>query len=217
MRQHHGPLLLSPFSGVASIFLKNILIIFLSPGLSSVYDTPCAARLRRPSTTAPLARCIYDVPRSPLAPERRFQAVLPPHKHTRARIRPSASPSRVRVLAHPKRRLAKCASSRSVPFLAHSPTEYGMHAAPHLICGTTRAAPRRATRRWRSGAQHMSIIPSKPDRTILSTSNPCLVESKPRVDLLHLSGAPAARTDGGCDGVSTGLVPCPRRSNPRRR
>ena len=34
MRQHHGPLLLSPFSGVASIFLKNIPIIFLSPGLA---------------------------------------------------------------------------------------------------------------------------------------------------------------------------------------
>ena len=55
MRQHHGPLLLSPFSGVASIFLKNIPIIFLSPGLPSAAGAaqplpsllPCEARIRR--------------------------------------------------------------------------------------------------------------------------------------------------------------------------
>ena len=40
MRQDHGPLLLSPFSGVASIFLKNIPIIFLCRGLHLAHRAP---------------------------------------------------------------------------------------------------------------------------------------------------------------------------------
>ena len=64
MRQHHGPLLLSPFSGVASIFLKNIPIIFLSPGLPSRI-TGTLARLK----DAYILECIlYSGSSLPCAP-----------------------------------------------------------------------------------------------------------------------------------------------------
>ena len=59
MRQHHGPLLLSPFSGVASIFLKNIPIIFLSPGLARDRLLPTSCRDR---TQLCMRECHHDTP-----------------------------------------------------------------------------------------------------------------------------------------------------------